>query len=193
MNAEFLDEALLRTLAATLAAEFEYVRLYHPTARVLMFLASDAPLDVELELARTGRPLVDDVMHFSRFGLNGVEDLLAALAMDEQGILSFARRAEISTDDNNLMATRSRARADGLTPDELLELFAPYDPLVRPGSWIHTQLGEADRLRLHRAAAGAPGADGAGEPTGGGDSGFFQAVRGLRAAASGHRTKRPGQ
>ena len=142
MNAEFLDEALLRTLAATLAAEFEYVRLYHPSARVLMFLASDAPLDVELELARTGRPLVDDVMHFSRFGLNGVEDLLAALAMDEQGVLSFARRAEISTDDNNLMATRSRARADGLTPDDLLELFEPYDPLSRPGSWIHTQLGE---------------------------------------------------
>ena len=88
------------------------------------------------------RPLVDDVMHFSRFGLNGVEDLLAALAMDEQGVLSFARRAEISTDDNNLMATRSRARADGLTPDDLLELFEPYDPMVRPGSWIHTQLGE---------------------------------------------------
>ena len=142
MNAEFLDEALLRTLAATLAAEFEYVRLYQPSARVLMFLASDAPLDVELELARTGRPLVDDVMHFSRFGINGVEDLLAALAMDEQGILSFARRAEITTDDNNLMATRSRVRADGLTLDELLELFAPYDPLVRSGSWIHTQLGE---------------------------------------------------
>ena len=142
MNAEFLDEALLRTLAATLIAEFEYVRLYQPSVRVLMFLASDAPLDVELELARTGRPLVDDVTHFSRFGVNGVEDLLAALAMDEQGVLSFARRAEISTDDDNLMATRSRARSDGLTPDDLLVLFEPYDPLVRPGSWIHTQLGE---------------------------------------------------
>ena len=142
MSSELLDEALLRTLAATLAAEFEYVRLYHPSTRVLMFLASDAPLDIELEVARTGRPFIDDVMHFSRLGLNGVEDLLAAPAMDKQGILSFSRRAEISTDDNNLMATRSRARADGLTVGDLLELFAPYDPLVRPGSWIHTQLGE---------------------------------------------------
>ena len=53
MNAEFVDEPLLRTLAATLLAEFEYVRLYRPSARVLMFLASDAPLDVELELARS--------------------------------------------------------------------------------------------------------------------------------------------
>ena len=53
MNAEFVDEPLLRTLAATLVEEFEYVRLYHPANRVLMFLASDAALDVELELARS--------------------------------------------------------------------------------------------------------------------------------------------
>ena len=144
MNAEFVDEDLLRTLAATLLAEFEYVRLYIPWTRVLMFLASDAPLDVELELARTGRPLVDDVLHFNRFGLYGVEDLLAALALDEQGMLSFARRAEISTDDSNLMATRSRARGDGLEMEELLELFEPHDPLVTAGSWVHTQLGGID-------------------------------------------------
>ena len=141
MNAEFLDEDLLRTLAATLTVEFEYVRLYNPTAQVLMFLASDAPLDIELDLAGTGRPFIDAPMHFSRLGLNAVEDLLAALAMDEQGVLSFARRAGISTDDNNLMATRSRARADGLQTDDLVALFEPYDPLVRPGSWIHTRLG----------------------------------------------------
>ena len=143
MNGEFVDEPLLRTLAATLLAEFQYVRLYRPSLRVLMFLASDAPLDVELELARTGRPIAGDVMHFSRLGIISVEDLLASLAMDEQGILSFARRAEISTDDNNLMATRSRFRADGLTADEMQELFEPYDPLLRAGSWVHTQLGGA--------------------------------------------------
>ena len=142
MNSEFVDEGLLRTLAATLLSEFENVRLYHPSAQVLMFLASEAPLDVELQLARTGRPLIDDVMHFSRLGLNGVEDLLTAMAMDEEGVRSFARRADISTDNNNLMATRSRARADGLLLADLIELFEPYDPLVRDGSWIHTQLGD---------------------------------------------------
>ena len=142
MNSEFVDEDLLRTLAATLIAEFENVRLYHPSAQVLMFLASEAPLDVELQLARTGRPLIDDVMHFSRLGLNGVEDLLTAMAMDEEGLRSFARRAEISTDNNNLMATRSRSRADGLLLNDLIELFEPYDPLSKAGSWIHTQLGD---------------------------------------------------
>ena len=57
MNAEFVDEPLLRSLAATLVAEYDYVRLYHPMSRVLMFLASEAPLDVELELAQSGRPI----------------------------------------------------------------------------------------------------------------------------------------
>ena len=150
MNAEFVDEPLLRTLAATLMAEFEYVRLYHPWQRVLMFMASDAPLDVEIELARTGRPIIDDVLHFSRFGMYGVEDLLASLAIDEQGMLSFARRAELSTDDNNLMATRSRARADGLTSQDLEALFEPHDPLLRAGSWVHTQLGGIDYGYLAR-------------------------------------------
>ena len=143
MNADFIDEGLLRTLAATLTVEFDYVRLYHPTARVLMFLASNAPLDVELEAARTGRPFIDDPLHYTQFGMNTVEDLLAALALDEQGILSFARRAEISTDDNNLMATRSRARADGLVVEDLLRLFEPHDPLGREGSWIHTLLADS--------------------------------------------------
>ncbi|MYF70690.1 MAG: hypothetical protein F4181_12355 [Proteobacteria bacterium] len=150
MNSEFVDEALLRTLAATLLAEFEYVRLYHPWSRVLMFLASDAPLDVELGIARTGRPIIEDVPHFSRMGIYGVEDLLASLAIDEQGMLSFARRAELSTDDNNLMATRSRARADGLTTEDLQTLFEPYDPLLRAGSWVHTQLAGIDYGYLAR-------------------------------------------
>ena len=142
MNSEFVDEDLLRTLAATLSVEFEHVRLYHPAAQVLMFLASEAPLDVEIQLARTGRPLLDDAMHFSRLGLNGVEDLIAALAMDEEGLRSFARRAGISTDNHNLMATRSRSRADGLLLSDLVELFEPYDPLVRRESWVHAQLGD---------------------------------------------------
>ena len=150
MNGEFVDEGLLRSLAATLMAEYEHVRLYNPSGSVLMFLASDAPLDVEIQLARTGRPIVEDAAHYSRMGINGVEDLLAALAIDEQGMLSFARRAVASTDDNNLMATRSRARADGLSAGRMRALFEPHDPLVRAGSWVHTQLGGIDYGYLAR-------------------------------------------
>ena len=144
MNGEFVDEPLLRTLAATLLAEFQHVRLYRPSLRVRCCSWRRTRRSMwSLSLpARAGRS-ADDVMHFSRFGIISVEDLLASLAMDEQGILSFARGAEISTDDNNLMATRSRFRADGLTAEDMQELFEPYDPLLRAGSWVHPQLGGA--------------------------------------------------
>jgi len=142
MNSEFLTEPLLRTLAATLLAEFESVRLYHPAAQVLAFLASDAALDTEIQLARTGSPLTASVMHYGRIGMNSVEDLLTAMVMDQAGLEAFAANAPISTDDNNLMATRSRPYADGLTLPDLLELFPPYDPLVTRGSWIFTRLGD---------------------------------------------------
>ncbi len=140
INSEFIDEPLLRTLAATLRSEFEHVRLYQPGAEVLAFLASDTELTPELQLSRSGDPLTDDIMHYSRMGINGVEDLLTALVMDEAGVAEFAGDARISTDDNLLMATRSRSRADGLLRDDLAELFAPYDPLSTRRSWIYTQL-----------------------------------------------------
>ncbi len=140
MNSEFVDEPLLRTLAATLLAEFPHVRLYHPASQVLMFLASEELLDVELQAARSGQPFTANIMHYSRMGMNGVEDLVAALTMDQEGIEAFAADAPISTDDNNLMATQSRSLADGLYLNDLNSLFRPYDPLIRRGSWIYTRL-----------------------------------------------------
>ena len=140
MNSEFVEEPLLRTLAATLLAEFPHVRLYQPAAQVLIFLASEESLDVEIQVARSGQPFTADVMHYSRLGMNSVEDLLAALMMDQEGIEAFAADAPLSTDDNNLMATQSRSRADGLYIGDLNSLFRAYDPLVRRGSWIYTRL-----------------------------------------------------
>lgn len=49
----FLTDSLLRSLVATLLAEFRHVRLYRPSFDDLLFLASDAPLDLERELARS--------------------------------------------------------------------------------------------------------------------------------------------
>jgi spermidine synthase len=141
ISAEFVDEPLLRSLAATLRSEFAHVRLYEPTPRILVFLASEAPLDIELEVARTGRPLTSDALHFSFLGINAVEDLLAALVMDEAALAAFAGDAPISTDNDNLIATRSRARADGLTPDDLARIFVETDPLLDAGSWVYAQLG----------------------------------------------------
>ncbi len=141
ISSEFVDEPLLRSLAATLRSEFEQVRLYEPTPRILVFLASDAPLDIESALAQTGQPLSSDTLHYSFLGINSVEDLLAALVADEAGLAEFAGDAAISTDNDNLIATRSRARADGLTPDDLARLFAEINPLLDAGSWVYTRLG----------------------------------------------------
>jgi spermidine synthase len=140
MNSEFVDEPLLRTLAATLLSEFPNVRLYQPASQVLVFLSSEGSLDVELQAARSGQPFTSDVMHYSRMGMNSVEDLLAALMMDQEGVEAFAEGAPISTDNNNLMATQSRSRADGLYLNDLMEIFAPYDPVTRRGSWVYTRL-----------------------------------------------------
>ncbi|NIW24639.1 MAG: hypothetical protein GWN29_08790 [Gammaproteobacteria bacterium] len=142
ISSEFVDEDLLRTLAATVSSEFEHVRLYQPSPPTLMFVASMAPLDVELQLARTGLPLSSDVLHFSYLGMNGVEDLLAALIADESAIAEFAAGAPISTDDDNRMATRSRFRADGLTTDDVFNLFAENDPLLLHDSWVYRDLPE---------------------------------------------------
>jgi spermidine synthase len=140
MSAEFVTVPLLRSLAATLLAEYPVVRLYSPFPNELLFLASDAPLDVELELARTGRPLRDDPARFQRLGIGSVEDLLAALVTDHAGLAEFASGAPVITDDHNLMATHSRGDASGPGAAGLDVTLGRRDPLLDPTSWIHAEL-----------------------------------------------------
>ena len=142
MNSEFVDEDLLRTLAATVLDTFENVRVYAATGTVLLFLASDGPLDIERQVLRTGQPLTSDLLHYSYMGLNGADDFVAALALDEQGVAAFARGAPLSTDDRNYMATHSRYLGDGLSVRQLTELLRPHDPLLDRASWIHRELGD---------------------------------------------------
>ncbi len=143
MNSEFITVDLLKTLAATLFSEFKYLKLYHPASQVLMFLASNSPIDPEIIIEETGLPLITDSMHYSRIGINSAEDLLAAMAIDQKGLKIFSNNAPISTDNNNLMATQSRPYADGVMLPELLKLFEPYDPLLDKDSWIYSELGNA--------------------------------------------------
>jgi spermidine synthase len=140
MSAGFVDEALLRSLAATLADVFDNVRLYQPAPSVLMFLASDGSLDLESELAATGRPITSELLYYSYMGLNGVSDLVVALMLDETGIQSFAAGAPLSTDDRNRMATDSRSLSDGLSAEQFTELLAPFDPLTDRDGWVHRRL-----------------------------------------------------
>ncbi|HEY5623738.1 MAG TPA: fused MFS/spermidine synthase, partial [Gammaproteobacteria bacterium] len=140
MNSQFVTESLLRSLCATLLDVYRYVRIYQWQPEILFFLGSDEPLEPELELARTGRPLRDDPVHYLQKGVGSIEDLLVALTMDQENVESFAAGAPLLTDDFNRMATESAVameRQETLTFLQLNELLAPYDPMLQPDSFIY--------------------------------------------------------
>jgi spermidine synthase len=144
MNAEFLDEALLRQLAATLLAEFENVRIYQPSALALHFIASNGPIGIEHQLQASGRPLIDDPLHYGRNGINSMQDMAVALLVDEQGIRELAGELQPITDDDNRMAVDSNVEATGLGVQRLTEITAAADPLLDSNSWLRREMSDAD-------------------------------------------------
>jgi spermidine synthase len=138
MNVTFVDEDLLRSLAATLLATFDDVRLYRPDPSTLVFLASTAPLDVEQELASTGTPLTYAPVHYAQLGIYSVEDLVASLAADSDGVRALGAGAPLITDDKNRMATSSVYDfGGGLAPAAMGAVLAAYDPLRHSDSWVY--------------------------------------------------------
>ena len=140
MNTQFLTESLLRSLCATLLDVYPYARIYQWQPEILFFLGSDEPLDIERTMARTGRPLRDDPLHYLEKGIGSVEDLLIALAMDQENIERFAAGSRLLTDNFNRMATESSVameRNETLSFRSLVDLFVPYNPLLQDDSWIH--------------------------------------------------------
>jgi predicted membrane-bound spermidine synthase len=124
----FVDENLLRTLLATLRDVFPYVRVYRPGAGGVLFLSSAAPLDVE---ASANDAIAQAPEDFAAVGIVCAEDLAAALALDEAGTRALAEGAELSTDDRNLLATRSpKILSAPLGPHGASQLFAPHEPLI---------------------------------------------------------------
>lgn len=141
MNVSFLDEGLLRSLTATLLDVFHEVRVYRPDPNTLVFLASDATIDPEAHVARTGLPLSLSPLHYARFGLDSAEDLVAALAVDAEGARRLAAGAPLITDDRNRMATSSVLELGrGMNADATGRVLAPYDPLQRGDSALHRDL-----------------------------------------------------
>jgi spermidine synthase len=143
MNVTFLDEALLRSLTATLLRAFGEVRLYRPDPNTLVFLASTQRLQLEPALAASGVPIVYAPAHYARVGINTAEDLLTALAVDAEGARALASGAPLITDDHNRMATSSVYDfGQGLTPEAVGRALAPYDPLQRAASWVYREAGD---------------------------------------------------
>ncbi len=137
INSQFLDEDLLRTLVATLVEKFEHVELYQPERQVLMFLASDSPIELWDGARGAETALRRHTRFYNRMGLRTIEDAIAMMTLDEAGVRKFAEGGVINTDDHNLLAFFSRPIGSGLTADSLLELFADVDPLTDPDSEFH--------------------------------------------------------
>jgi len=160
MQAGFLTESLLRSLGATLRDVFPHVRLYRPAGGMLVFLASDAPLDVEREVARTGEPFRSHPEFYRSVGVACLEDVVALLALEPDGLEALCAGAAVSTDDENLLAMHASPRgADNLVLADLQRLLfgdaasgkPTLDPLLAPDSPLVADLGPAlDRAALAR-------------------------------------------
>jgi spermidine synthase len=142
MALDFVDEALLRSLVATLGDTFANVQVYWVRRwQAMLFAASDAPLAVEAGAARALRAMPGA---FAHLGVHAPEDVAALLVLDEAGAQRFAQGAPVSTDARNLFQFRApRALAAPLAPAALASLLAPLDPLAPPD-------GGLDALRLAR-------------------------------------------
>lgn len=122
---DFVDTSLLKSLAATLLAVFHHVQLYKPSPRAFLFVCSDGPLDLESQVRAVVRA---DPVATRHLGIHVPEDLTAALVLDEAGVRRFSAGAVLTTDDRNLVATRSPL-VRGILDRRLPNVLARLDPL----------------------------------------------------------------
>ena len=123
INAQFIDEPLLRDIAATVTAVFPHVRLYRPERMELMFLASAAPLDPERLALGEGSVLQREADYFAGAGISAAEDLAACLTAEGAGMAQLADGGRLITDDRNQLATDSSPTRGGFTPESLDRLL----------------------------------------------------------------------
>lgn len=141
MNVDFLDEPLLRSLLATLHAVYPHVRVYRPAPPTLLFLASDAPIEPERNIAATRAAFAAAPDHYARLGLNVVEDLIVSLVLDDRGSKVFSANAAVITDDVNRFAVSSLYDAGrSISAESLGTLLLANDPLLDAAGFIHREL-----------------------------------------------------
>lgn len=143
MAAQFVTDSLLRSLCATMLDVYEYVKVYQLFSGVLFFVGSQEPMNAELDMARTGRPIIDAPAFYYQSGIASPEDLVAALLLDTEGAREFSEGADLLTDNFNRMATESAAATESgetLGLVALSELMRPYVPALNPTSWVHTEM-----------------------------------------------------
>lgn len=123
----FVDEALLRSIVATLLEVFPEVAVFRPISGSVLFAGSNAKID---PVMTSKIALSESRSDYTRYGLRHTEDLIAGWSLDLKGAKGFASGADINTDDHNQLATRSAGLGnDALRVQLANQLFAPFDPL----------------------------------------------------------------
>lgn len=138
MSGQFVDEYLLKSLCRTMLDVFTHVRVYQWSPGVLFFLGSEQPLQVEEAIAKTGRPLNDDILGYLEKGVGSVEDVITTLAMDQENIEAYALGGDLITDNHNIMATLSARVMDNdqeLGTLGTMSAISDYDPLLQADGW----------------------------------------------------------
>ena len=130
INSQFIDEKLFKVMTATLLNNFDYVELYQPERQVLMFVASNSPLDIWNGNKNAEKALEQSGAHYSYMGALSMEDVIAMLIMDHAGLSIIGRDSTVNTDVKNKLAYFTRPRSDGLNADDLFNLYGHLDPLL---------------------------------------------------------------
>lgn len=137
LSADFLDEDLFRSLGATLLSVFENVRMYQPTSTALFLLSSNAPLEPESQLVRTGEPLRSHFHVYSRLPIPSVSELVATLTLDEEGLRELCADGKINTDNRNRLAFFTAPNKNKDDGESLSRFCRRVDPLINRDSSIY--------------------------------------------------------
>jgi hypothetical protein len=125
----FVDEALFRSMLATLLDVFPHVRVYAPPPHgSILFLSSSEPFDMETSVPRA---LAASPGPLGELGIHVPEDVTANLLLDEVAVGELARGALLNRDGHNRLASRSDRLGDAALTKTIDDLIAPIDPLVR--------------------------------------------------------------
>jgi len=153
----FVDEALFRSLLATLSDAFPHVRAYSPPPDgSVLFLASDAPLDMRESVPRA---LAANREDFALLGIAVPDDVTSSLMLDEDGVRELGRGAALNRDGHNRLQSRSARLGQESLMRSIDQLVGPVDPLVRAlpaGSDAFYVLRRFDAKRAKRVATALP-------------------------------------
>jgi len=157
IGASFVNTELFGHLMASMTKTFRYVHVYRPVAAALVFLASDAPIDLTqtAPIALTIAP--DD---FGRQGIHRLEDFLASWTLDTKGVRALSKGYPPNTDDHNRLATRRLAATREARQERIGNLnasFAQEDPLtsqrleeIDPAALLRRMQWINERTRVRR-------------------------------------------